>query len=117
MEHNVILEHNILLAINMLCHIGIFISTFYIALQNRIIPNIILTEMWYIGLASIFCSITIILELVFGSEMYLSYSKVGYIGETVLNLAIAITVGTIMFMTIEKDLKQRKRRKRQPLYD
>lgn len=100
--------------INFIAHFLIFLGTFYVALQNRNLPQWHLTPLWYVGLTSILVCMTIIIQWAIGPENPLSYFNLGKLAETLVNIAVA-TVATIMLVgTVRRDLHEsKKRRKKQ----
>ena len=102
------------LIINLIAHFLIFLGSFYVALQNRNLPQWHITPLWYVGLCSILVCMTIIVQWVAGTDHPLSYWNSGKLAETSVNIAVA-TVATIMLIgTVRKDLREsRKRRQRE----
>ena len=97
--------------INFLAHFLIFLGTFYVALQNRNLPQWHITPLWYVGLASILVCITIVIQWTSGPENPLSYFNLGKLAETAVNVAVA-AVATIMLVgTIRRDLYESKKRR------
>lgn len=99
------------LPLNFLAHTLIFISSFYIAIHNRKIPQRYLTPLWYIGNISLFVAISIGLQWTFGPEYALSYWKIGLLGETALNICVAFMAVIIFLGTVTQDIKSSKLRK------
>lgn len=98
------------LAINFIAHVIIFIGTFYVALQNRNLPQWHVTPLWYAGLCSLFVAISIVIQWAVGPEHPLSYWNAGIMGETLLNIAVA-AIALIMFIrTVHFDIKFRSKR-------
>lgn len=100
----------IALSINFLCHILIFLGTFYVALHNRRIPRWHVTVLWYCGLSSAFTALTIVLEWVYGRTFPLSYFNVGIIGETFLHGFLAFMAMSVWVHTAWIDFKSMKKR-------
>lgn len=98
------------LAINFVAHVLIFIGTFYVALQNRNLPQWHITPLWYAGLCSLFVAITIVLQWAIGPEFPLSYWNLGLFGETLLNIAVAAIAVIMLIGTVRADIKYRKKR-------
>lgn len=98
--------HENLLNINLVAHIIIFIGSFYIAVSNNYLPKWILTPLWYTGLCSLFVSISIIIQATVGRDHPLSYSNLGIMGETLLNITIATIVITMFIKTINYKSKK-----------
>lgn len=94
----------LLMFLNLLFHISIFFTTLYIAIHNRVINRSVITQLWYVGLASFFCALTIILEFVFGENFFLSYTKVGLFGEVIFNATVFAICATLMVQTVKTDL-------------
>lgn len=101
---------NSILGTNFLIHLSIFISAFYVALHNRSINKLIVTLLWYIGLASFFLVSSILLQFAFGEEFPLAYKEIGTLGETIFSLIIAITLGVVFTLTVKTDIAARKKR-------
>jgi hypothetical protein len=100
-----------LLGINLLIHLFIFISSFYVALHNRIINKAIVTLLWYVGLASCFLGTTILVQFIFGENFPLSFKEIGTIVETIFAFIIALTLGVIFLLTVKTDFDARKKRR------
>ena len=98
------------LSINFIAHIFIFIGTFYVALQNRNLPQWHITPLWYAGLCSLFVAITIILQWAIGPEFPISHYNMGLLGETLFNISVAAIAVIMLIGTVRTDLKNRKRR-------
>lgn len=102
-------EYEIL--INFIAHFLIFTGAFYVALQNRNLPQWHITPLWYVGLSSILVCITIVIQWAVGPEHPLSYWNLGKLAETAVNVAVA-TVATIMLIgTVRKDIHEAKKRR------
>jgi hypothetical protein len=99
------------LIINFIAHTLIFIGAFYVALQNRNLPQWHLTPLWYVGLCALFTSITIVIQWSVGAEHPLSFWNAGVMGETLLNIAVAAIAVIMLIGTVKKDLRERKNRK------
>lgn len=102
--------NNFALSINFIAHVLIFIGTFYVALQNRNLPQWHVTPLWYAGLCSLFVAITIIIQWSVGPEFPLSYWNAGIMGETLLNIAVAAIATIMLVRTIKEDLDNRRKR-------
>lgn len=98
------------LIINFFAHLIIFIGSFYVALQNRNLPQWHVTPLWYAGLCSVFVCLTIVFQWVIGPEFPLSYWNAGIMGETLLNIAIAAIALIMLIRTVRLDLNYRKKR-------
>lgn len=106
------MENDVLLMfINLLIHLSIFFSTLYIAIHNRVISRTIISQLWYVGLSAFFCSLTTILEFVFGENFFLSYSKVGFFGEVLFNITVFAVCATLLIQTVKTDLTFLKNRR------
>lgn len=99
------------LPVNFLAHAMIFISSFYVAIHNRKIPQRYITPLWYIGNISLFTAITIIIQWSLGPEFPLSYWRIGLLSETALNVAVS-TMAIIIFLgTVRSDIEGSRLRK------
>jgi len=98
------------LTLNFAAHLSIFVGALYTALHNRDMPNWVVTPMWYIGLISLFTSITIVCQWAIGPEFPLSYWSMGILGETALNISVAVVLIILMLKTIKADLENRHNR-------
>ncbi len=99
------------LLINFVAHTLIFIGTFYVALQNRNLKQWHVTPLWYVGLISLFVSITIVIQWAIGPEHPLSYWNMGMMAETALNVAVASIAVIMLVSTVRLDLRNSKKRK------
>ncbi len=98
--------HENLLYTNLLAHIVIFMGSLYVAVCNNYLPKWILTPLWYTGLCSLFVGISIIIQMIVGRDHPLSYSNLGVMGETLLNITIATIVITMFIKTISHKPKK-----------
>lgn len=105
--------YNWRMPLDLLCYTIIFMGTFYVAVHNRKLPVWHLTPLWYVGLASLFISFTILLEYIFGTSFELSYTNVGHVGETLSHFSLAFLVGTMFVGTMYSDIKNKNKRKRE----
>lgn len=96
--------------INFLAHLVIFIGSFYVALQNRNLPQWHITPLWYVGLFSILVCITTVVEWAIGSEHPLSFYNIGYIAETLVNISVAIVAAIMLTATVRRDIRGAKHR-------
>lgn len=99
--------------INFVCHLLIFVGSFYVALHNRKIPQWHLTPLWYLGLANLFVSITILTQWVIGPEHPLSYWNIGLVGETICTIILAAIVVTMFAATVFRDIIGSKKRRQE----
>lgn len=97
--------------INFIAHFLIFIGSFYVALQNRKLPQWHITPLWYVGLFSLFTCITIICQWAVGPEFPLSYWNLGRLGETAVNVSVAAVATIMLIGTVRRDLKESKKRR------
>lgn len=97
--------------VNFIVHISIFVSMFYIALHNRNLKQWQITPLWYAGLISLLCSITILIQWALGPEHPMSYWSIGRLAETLFNITIAVIAVAVFCDTIVADFKYRKKRK------
>lgn len=107
-----IIPDNVVLFINLLCYIAIFFFTFYVAIHNRTIDRAVITELWYVGLASFALALSIVFQFLFGDAFPLSYTSIGSVAETMFSLTIAMTIGTVFLTTVKADLKNAKKRQK-----
>lgn len=98
--------------INFVLYSIIFAGTFYVTIHNRKLPAWHITPLWYLGLASFFICITILLELIFGPEFPLSYTNIGIIGEMLTHVSLASITIIMFIMTVFSDLRGMKNRRK-----
>lgn len=98
------------LPLSFIIHIIIFIGGLYVAIHSRIIPEWLSTCLWYVGLGSLFVSITIGLEYIIGPSFPMSYTNLGQIAELLDSTIIAFTVSLMFGNTLYHDLKNKKNR-------
>lgn len=103
------LQH-IALPLNLVFLLITFVGGLYVAIHSRDIPIWVRTPLWYLGAASFLTALTIVFEFTMGPEFILSYSRVGLIGEMLINLNIAITALLMLIHTVLKDLRCMKQR-------
>lgn len=99
------------LLINFIAHFLIFIGSFYVALQNRKLPQWHITPLWYVGLFSLLVCISVILEWSIGPEYPLSYWNIGKLSETAVDVSIALVATIMLIITVRRDIRSRKKRK------
>jgi hypothetical protein len=102
---------NVVLPLNFFCNFIIFLGGFYVVLHSRNLPHWITTCLWYIGLCSLFTSITIGIDWIWGPEFPMSYTNIGLLGETASLIALTITVFLLFSKTIMIDYRNKKNRK------
>lgn len=95
------------LTLNFAAHLSIFVGALYTALHDKEMPHWVVTSMWYIGLISLFTSITILCQWTLGPEFPLSYWSIGILGETALNISVAFVLVVLMLKTVKADLENR----------
>lgn len=98
------------LPLSFIIHIIIFIGGLYVAIHSRIIPDWLSTCLWYVGLGSLFVSITIGLEYTIGSSFPMSYTNLGQVAELLDSAIIAFTISLMFGNTLYNDLKNKKNR-------
>lgn len=103
-------DYGLQLPINLIAHSIIFTGTFYVALHNRNLKHWHITPLWYVGLASLFTAITILLQYMIGPEFPLSYWNLSLFTETLSNLALAGIAAVMFIGTVRSDLKGRRKR-------
>jgi energy-converting hydrogenase Eha subunit C len=96
--------------LNLIAHSVIFAGTFYVALHNRSLKQWHITPLWYMGLASLLASISILCQYMIGPEFPLSYWNVSLFVETLSNIAVSSIAAVMFILTVMKDLKERKNR-------
>jgi hypothetical protein len=101
-----------ILPLNFICHLLIFAGGLYVAVHSRLLPNWMLTSLWYIGLGSCINGIAIIFQWTCGPDFMLSYNNIGTATETILNICLAATVFSCFSNTLLKDFKGMKQRKK-----
>lgn len=99
------------IVINFIAHFLIFIGAFYVALQNRKLPQWHITPLWYVGLFSLFTCTTIVCQWAIGPEHPLSYWNLGRLGETLVNISVAMVATIMLIGTVRRDLKESKKRR------
>lgn len=99
------------LFLNFIAHILIFIGTSYVVLHNRNLPKWHATPLWYIGLSSFACAISIMCQWGLGTTSPFSYENIGLITETALNITLAATATIFLTITVRQDLKGSKQRR------
>lgn len=103
-------DHNLQLPLNLIAHSITFTGIFYVAMHNRNLKQWHITPLWYLGLASLFAAITILLQYIIGPEFPLSYWNMSLFIETVSNLTLAGIAAVMFIGTVRTDLKGRKKR-------
>ncbi len=98
------------LLINFIAHFLIFAGSFYVALQNRKLPQWHITPLWYVGLFSLLVCISVILEWAIGPEYPLSYWNIGKLSETAVDVSIALVATIMLIITVRRDIHSRKKR-------
>lgn len=98
------------LPLSFIIHVIIFIGGLYVAIHSRIIPTWLSTCLWYVGLASLFVSITIGIEFTLGSDFPMSYTNLGKLAELLDSSIIAFTISLMFGNTLYNDLKNKKNR-------
>lgn len=98
--------------INFIAHFLIFLGSFYVALQNRNLPQWHVTPLWYVGLASIMVCITVVVQWAIGPEHPLSYWNLGKLAETAVNVAVAAVATIMLIGTVRRDLHEAKKRRK-----
>ena len=99
------------MVINFFAHFVIFLGTFYVALQNRNLPQWHVTPLWYVGLFSLFTCISIVLQWAIGPEFPLSYWNLGKLSETAVNISVAAVALIMLVGTVRRDLREAKKRR------
>lgn len=97
--------------INFIAHFLIFIGAFYVALQNRNLPQWHITPLWYVGLSSILVCITVVIQWAVGPEHPLSYWNLGKLAETAVNVAVSAVATIMLIGTVKKDIREAKKRR------
>lgn len=97
--------------INFICHSLVFISSFYVAMHNREIPQWVITPLWYLGLTSLLISISILVQYFISPEHELSYWNLGSVLEYVSNIILSFMCVMFFSTTVFKDIKGAKKRK------
>lgn len=106
----VIFLNSVTVPVNFLCHLIIFVGTFYVAIHNRNIPQWHITPLWYLGLANLFVAITILVQWTVGPEHPLSYWNIGLVGESACDIILASIVLVMFAVTLRHDIINRKNR-------
>jgi hypothetical protein len=104
-------DYSLQLPINLIAHSVTFMGIFYVAIHNRNLKQWHITPLWYLGLASLFTAVTILLQYMIGPEFPLSYWNLSLFAETLSNTMLAV-IATVMFIgTVRSDLRERKKRR------
>ena len=90
---------------NFIAHTIIFIGAFYVAMYNTKLPHWHVTPLWYVGLASVATSISILVQWTLGAEHPLSFWNIGGFTEIALNIAIAAIAFIMLVVTVKRKLK------------
>lgn len=90
--------------VSFMLHIVIFISTFYIVLHDRTLPQWCITPLWYLGLIHLFTASTVVVQWTIGPEHPLSYWNMGLFGEVLCNVALAAIVVIMFALTVRQDI-------------
>lgn len=93
---------------NFLLNIMIFVGGFYVAMHSRVLPRWTVTCIWYIGLASLFTCITVVLQWVYGPSFPMSYGNVRLLCDMVTHGILAIAVVMLFVHTVFKNRKHKK---------
>lgn len=104
------LMSTILMPINFVCNFIVFLGGFYVALHSRTMSTWATTCLWYIGLASLFTSITIGVDWIWGPEFPMSYTNIGLLGELASLFTLTGTVLILFGKTVFSDFIYRKKR-------
>lgn len=105
------------LLINFIAHFLIFTGSFYVALQNRKLPQWHITPLWYVGLFSLLVCISVVLEWSIGADYPLSYNQIGRLSETAVDVCIALVATIMLTITVGRDIRYRKKRKLETNHD
>jgi hypothetical protein len=97
--------------INFLAYMSIFIGALYVAVHNRKLPQWHVTPLWYTGLCAFFSAITILVTWTVGADHPLSYTNLGKLADTLLNVAVAAIALIMLVGTVRQDLRESKKRK------
>lgn len=95
-ENFYIFISSIALHLNLMFHVTIFTAIFIFILKNHKLPGWHTTPLWWVGLSSLLCSISILIQYIFGSTFVLSYKNVGLILEVILNGSLALLALTFL---------------------
>lgn len=106
----IVFLNSLIVPINFVCHMLVFIGSFYVALHNRNLPTWHITPLWYLGLANFLVAITILVQWYFGPEHPLSYWNMGMVTETICYIILAIMVLILFAVTVGCDIINRKNR-------
>lgn len=97
--------------INFVAHFFIFIGTFYVALQNRKLPQWHVTPLWYMGIFAFLTCVSIVCQWSMGSEFPLSYYNIGQLCKTLVSVSIGVVALIMLTTTVKKDIKESKKRR------
>jgi hypothetical protein len=104
-------DYSLQLPINLIAHSVTFMGIFYVAIHNRNLNQLHITPLWYLGLASLFTSVTILLQYMIGPEFPLSYWNISLFAETLSNIMLAVISAVMFIGTVRSDLRERKKRR------
>jgi hypothetical protein len=93
---------SMLLFLNLLCHLSVFCGAFYVVLHNKSLPLWHVTPLWYVGLSCFANALSILMQYAFGTEFPLSYTNVGLMTETSLNVSLSAIALIVLFGTTKK---------------
>jgi hypothetical protein len=104
-------DYSLQLPINLIAHSVTFMGIFYVAIHNRNLKQLHITPLWYLGLASLFTAVTILLQYMIGPEFPLSYWNISLFAETLSNIMLAVIAAVMFIGTVRSDLRERKKRR------
>lgn len=107
----IVFLNGLIIPINFVCHMLVFVGSFYVAIHNRNLPQWHITPLWYLGLANLLVAITILVQWTIGPEHPLSYWNIGMVAETVCNIILAAIVLVMFAVTVGHDIINRKNRR------
>ena len=90
------------LALNLLCHLAIFVGTFYVILHSKNLPKWHITPLWWAGLSCLLTALSIIMGYAFGDDFPMAYVHIGTYGETALNICLAVIAVSFIVSTAKK---------------
>lgn len=96
-----------LVPLNLVFHLSVFIGAFVLVLKNEKLPQWHIAPLWWSGMASGLCALSILIQFIFGWSFPLSYYNVGSVLETCLHGSLAILASTFLLSTYKQCKKPR----------
>lgn len=96
------------LFLNFLNHTIFFLILTYIVFYKKLFCKTHSTIIWYTGLSSLFVSITILIQWMFGIDHPMAYDKTKILSDTIFFINLSLLFFTILkhFSVIKKELEK-----------